>query len=67
MNKPALKDEFVEPIQQIHPTGKSLLIIGNTKSSPSRKNISVFQKWKPVYRLSHPAPSRGAFRERHER
>ena len=36
-------------------------------SSPSQKNISVFQKIKSGYINSHPVPSEGTFRERHGR
>ncbi|MFZ2155191.1 MAG: hypothetical protein WAV72_03580, partial [Bradyrhizobium sp.] len=46
------------PIQQIHPTGKS----PESPSSPSAKNISVFQKSRSGYINSHPVPSRGALR-----
>jgi hypothetical protein len=37
-------DKIVEPIQQIHPTGKSL----KTLSSPSRKNIPLNPSGKSV-------------------
>jgi hypothetical protein len=39
------KADFVEPIQQIHPTGKS----PKSLSSPFRKNILVFRNSKSVY------------------
>jgi hypothetical protein len=59
MNKPARKGQFVEPIQQIHPTGKSLLFIRNGVK-PLYKNISVYQKLKSGYINSHPVPFKGA-------
>jgi hypothetical protein len=50
-----------------YPTGKSRRPPICGVSSPFCKNISVFQKYKSGYMIRHPAPLRGAFRERHER
>ena len=44
-NKPARKNQFVEPIQQIYPTGKS----PESPSSPFGKNILIFRNRKSVY------------------
>src|SRR6185437_17119635 len=44
------------------PTGARSKIV----SIRLRKNISIFQKWKSVYGLRHPAPFRGAYRDRHD-
>jgi hypothetical protein len=41
------------------PTGKSRGAGGFALSSPIRKNISVFPKYKSNYMICHPVPQRG--------
>ena len=44
-NEPARENQFIEPFQQIYPTGKS----PKSPSSPLGKNILIFRSRKPVY------------------
>jgi hypothetical protein len=43
MNKPARRERFVEPIQQIYPTGKSLLVIRKNCQAPESKIFLFFR------------------------
>jgi hypothetical protein len=58
--------DFVEQVQQIYPDGQISSVYPNSLSSPSRKNISVYQKCKSGYMFRHPVPSRGVA-QRHQR
>ena len=51
------RKQFPEPIQQIHPTGKS----PKSPSSPSRKNILIFRSRKSVYTERIPSHQEGRF------
>jgi hypothetical protein len=57
-NQPARKTDFVEQIQQIHPTGKSL----EKSVKSSSEKYSDFQKSQISLYPSHPVPSGGALR-----
>ena len=66
MNKPCTKNGFVEPIQQICPTGKSLPIIRN-RVKPLREKYFCFTELKIALYPSHPVPLEGALRNGHQR